>query len=210
MGLKKALFLDRDGVVIEDTGFPHLPEHLVFCAGAVEALRAATTLGFALVIVTNQSGIARGLFSLPQYEAFARYLADQLARHGVPLAAQYFCPHLPDAAIAQWRRSCGCRKPAPDMFLRAAEELRIDLNQSSLVGDRWSDIGAASAAGLASYYLVGNHRDGGGALGGGALEIGALAQGGLGDAPRFADDPRFKGYYSGLPAVIDHLQRTLS
>jgi D-glycero-D-manno-heptose 1,7-bisphosphate phosphatase len=200
VGLKKALFLDRDGVVIEDTGFPHLPEHLVFCAGAVEGMRAASTLGFALVIVTNQSGIARGLFSLTQYQVFSRCLADKLTRHDVPLAAQYFCPHLPDAAITQWRRSCGCRKPSPGMILRAAEELSIDLNQSSLVGDRWSDIGAASAAGLASYYLVGNHRDGGG----------ALAQSSLSEASRFADDPRFKGHYSGLSAAIDHLQHTLS
>jgi histidinol phosphatase-like enzyme len=85
------------------------------------------------------------------------------------------------------------------MILRAAEELRIDLNQSSLAGDRWLDVGAASAVGLAFYYLVGNHLDGGG----------ALAQGGLGDASRFADDPGFKGHYSGLPTVIDYLQRTL-
>lgn len=199
MALKKALFLDRDGVVIEDTGFPHLPEHLVFCAGAIEALRAATNLGFTLVIVTNQSGIARGLFSLTQYQAFSRYLTDELSRHDVSLTAQYFCPHLPNAAVAQWRESCDCRKPAPGMLLQATKELNVDLSQSTLVGDRWSDMEAASAAGLASYYLVGKHRDGGG----------TLAQDGPGDAPRFADDPRFKGHYSGLPAAIDHLQRTM-
>lgn len=81
--MQKALFLDRDVVVIEDTGYPHLPEQLAFCKGAIDAMRTASRMGFRLVIVTNQSGIARGLFSVAQYQAFSSHLEDELARQDV-------------------------------------------------------------------------------------------------------------------------------
>lgn len=110
-------------------------------------------LGYKLVVVTNQSGIARGFYSMAQYEALTAWIRAELLRESVRLDAVYCCPYHPDG-LGEYRREHEDRKPGPGMLLRAARELGIDLAQSVMVGDRCSDVGAANAAGLRQAFLL--------------------------------------------------------
>jgi D-glycero-D-manno-heptose 1,7-bisphosphate phosphatase len=129
-----AVFLDRDGVINVDHGYTHRVEDFQFVAGSAEAMARLQAAGWRLVVVTNQSGIARGLFSSDDYERFTAHLRSQLRAAGVELDALLHCPHLPDATVAAYRRSCDCRKPSPGMLLRAARELTLDLPRSVIAG----------------------------------------------------------------------------
>jgi D-glycero-D-manno-heptose 1,7-bisphosphate phosphatase len=149
-----AVFLDRDGVINVDHGYTHRVEDFQFVAGSAEAMARLQAAGWRLVVVTNQSGIARGLFSSDDYERFTAHLRSQLRAAGVELDALLHCPHLPDATVAAYRRSCDCRKPSPGMLLRAARELTLDLPRSVIVGDRLSDVQAGRAAGVGRCVLV--------------------------------------------------------
>ncbi|WP_157267754.1 D-glycero-alpha-D-manno-heptose-1,7-bisphosphate 7-phosphatase [Azohydromonas aeria] len=151
--LRPAAFLDRDGVINEDRGYVHRAEDFHLLPGVVEALRL---LGreHALVVVTNQSGIARGYYTEAQHHALGEHLRALLRPHGVQIEAIYHCPHHPEAALAQWRLDCDCRKPAPGMLLRAAAELGLDLRASLLAGDRASDVAAGRAAGVGRCFLI--------------------------------------------------------
>jgi D-glycero-D-manno-heptose 1,7-bisphosphate phosphatase len=151
---RKAAFIDRDGVLNEERAFVHRAEDFAFIAGAVEALRQLKAAGYLLVVVTNQSGIARGLYSEADYLALTAHMRERLAQEGVELDAVEYCPHLPDAPVAAYRRECDCRKPKPGMLLRAIQGLDIDPGASFLVGDRLSDIQAGRAAGIARCFLV--------------------------------------------------------
>nr|WP_279331155.1 D-glycero-beta-D-manno-heptose 1,7-bisphosphate 7-phosphatase [Solimonas fluminis] len=154
----KAAFLDRDGVVNVDKGYVYRWEDFEFLPGAVGAMRRLSAAGYALVIVTNQSGIARGMYTEPQYEQLTARLQQALEADGVRLAAVYHCPHLPGGKVAAYARDCDCRKPAPGMLRRAQQDLGIDMAASLMVGDKPSDIEAARAAGVGRAYLVGDAR----------------------------------------------------
>jgi D-glycero-D-manno-heptose 1,7-bisphosphate phosphatase len=136
------VFLDRDGTLIQDRDYLADPEGVILLPGVVEALHLLSDEGFALVVVTNQSGIARGLYSLDDYHAVAQRLGEELAREGLALDATYFCPHHPD-----FTGPCECRKPAPGMYLKAERELGLDLRDSFFVGDRKKDVEPAAAFG---------------------------------------------------------------
>lgn len=151
---RQAVFIDRDGVINEDRGFVHRIEDLVLIPGVVDALRQLQAAGYLLVIITNQSGIARGPYTEADYQQFTRHLEQVLATGGVALDAIEHCPHLPDADVLQYRMDCDCRKPKPGMILRAARRLGIDLNTSILIGDRPSDIHAGRSAGVGHCFLV--------------------------------------------------------
>jgi D-glycero-D-manno-heptose 1,7-bisphosphate phosphatase len=150
----RAVFLDRDGVINVDHGYTHRIEDFQFIAGSAEAMALLQGAGWRLVVVTNQSGIARGLFSSEGYERFTAHLRAQLQARGVHLDAVFHCPHLPDAAVVAYRQACDCRKPGPGMLLRAARELTLDLAGSVIVGDRLSDVQAGRAAGVGCCVLV--------------------------------------------------------
>jgi D-glycero-D-manno-heptose 1,7-bisphosphate phosphatase len=150
----RAVFLDRDGVINVDHGYTHRIEDFQFIAGSTEAMALLQSAGWRLVVVTNQSGIARGLFSSEDYERFTAHLRAQLQARGVHLDAVFHCPHVPDAAVAAYRQACDCRKPGPGMLLRAARELALDLAGSVIVGDRLSDVQAGRAAGVGRCMLV--------------------------------------------------------
>jgi D-glycero-D-manno-heptose 1,7-bisphosphate phosphatase len=150
---RPAVFLDRDGTLIEDVGYPHRPEDLRLLAGVAPALLKLQKLGFVLVVVTNQSGVARGHFSEVQMHAFHKLLGGQLSAAGVRIDAFYYCPFHPDAALAEYRRDSPLRKPLPGMLLLAAEELRLDLAASFAIGDKKSDVLAGQAAGCKSILL---------------------------------------------------------
>lgn len=143
----RAILLDRDGTLVYPRHYPSRPEELVLYPGVGAQLRALRQAGFRLIVVTNQSGIARGLFSEADLDAMHAHLADELGREGVELDAVYFCPHHPEGRIPELSVRCDCRKPAPGMLLRAARELEIDLARSWMVGDILGDVAAGNQAG---------------------------------------------------------------
>lgn len=146
--MRPFVFLDRDGTLVRDTGYPHRPEDYALLPGAVEGARALAGAGYALAIVTNQSGLGRGRFGPGEFARFQALLAADLAAAGVSLAATLVCPHAPDHA-------CACRKPAPGLLLRARDELGADLAASWMVGDGERDLEAARRAGCRGAVRVG-------------------------------------------------------
>jgi len=145
--VRPAVFLDRDGTLIEERGYLDRLDLIALIARAPAALRRLQEAGFALVVVTNQAGVARGLFD----EAFVRqaheHLATLLARDGIALDGYYYCPHHPDGIVDRYRRVCRCRKPGPGMVEQAARELHLDVGRSFVVGDKWLDVEMARNAG---------------------------------------------------------------
>lgn len=153
MTLRRAAFLDRDGVINRDSGYVHRIEDLILIDGVVDGLRLLASLDFLLVIVTNQSGIARGYFTEQAFLDITRSLLGQLGESGIEIAHVAYCPHLP--AEQQLAPSCSCRKPKPGMLIDAAALLGIDLARSIMIGDKQSDMIAGRAAGVQSCFLIG-------------------------------------------------------
>lgn len=151
---RQAAFLDRDGVINLDRAYVSRWEDFEFVPGAVDAMRRLKQAGYALVVVTNQSGIARGYYSEAQYQALTAAMQQALLDAGAAVDAVYHCPHHPKGKVAELAIDCDCRKPAPGMILRAAKELNLSLADSILVGDKPSDIEAARAAGVGRAYIV--------------------------------------------------------
>jgi len=151
--MKKALFLDRDGTITVDKGFVHKKEDLELLPGVAEAIRLANEHGFMVVVVTNQSGVARGYFTEEDVQTFNAYLAQILAEQGARIDAFYYCPHHPEAPVETYRKACSCRKPRPGLLLQAAQELDIDLSQSWMVGDSPRDVEAGKRAGCKTILL---------------------------------------------------------
>lgn len=151
---RKAVFLDRDGVINCDHAYVHRWEDFEFMPGAIDAMRQLKQAGYALVVVTNQSGIARGYYTETQYQALTTQMQQALAEAGAAVDAVYHCPHHPQGAVAELATNCDCRKPAPGMILQAARELNLSLADSLLIGDKPSDIEAARAAGVGRAYRV--------------------------------------------------------
>jgi D-glycero-D-manno-heptose 1,7-bisphosphate phosphatase len=157
---RPAVFFDRDGVLIADSGYPHRPEHLVFLPGAAAAVRRVNAAGLAAVLVTNQSGVARGLFTEDQMHAFHDLLAEALAVEGARLDAVYSCPYLPDAAVEAYSHpDHPDRKPNPGMLLRAIADLDLDRARSVMIGDKPSDVEAARRAGVKGVLFEGGDLD---------------------------------------------------
>ena len=151
-----AVFLDRDGTLIEEVGYASRPEQIRILGGVARALAQLADAGYKLIVVTNQSGIARGYATEDDLERFHEELDRQLNLLGAAVDAYYACPHLPDPALAaraDLAVDCDCRKPKPGLLLRAAEDFRIDLAASWLVGDTWRDIAAGQAAGCRTVKL---------------------------------------------------------
>ena len=154
MSGRPAAFLDRDGVLNEDRGYVHRWEDFAFLPGVIDALRRLQQKGYLLVVITNQSAVARGLCAETDVLALHERMRAFLHGQGIELAGIYYCPHHPQGSVARYTRACACRKPEPGMILRAAREHGIDLSRSLLVGDKLSDLEAGRAAGLPSLYLV--------------------------------------------------------
>jgi D-glycero-D-manno-heptose 1,7-bisphosphate phosphatase len=151
---RRAVFLDRDGVLIEDADLlvdPALVRPLPGAAGALARLAAG---GFALVVVTNQTVVSRGLATESEVDALNEEVARRLAAEGAPpLDAVYVCPHHPEATVAAYRVDCDCRKPRPGLLRRASADLDLDLAASTMVGDRTSDVVAGSLAGCTTVLV---------------------------------------------------------
>lgn len=149
-----AIFLDRDGTINVDHGYVSEIDNFEFIDGVIDAMRELKRMGFALVLVTNQSGIARGMFSEDQFMQLTEWMDWSLADRDVDLDGIYFCPHHPEAIVEELRQSCDCRKPEPGMLLTAQQELNIDMASSYMVGDKIEDMQAAKAAGVGKKVLV--------------------------------------------------------
>ena len=155
--LLKAAFLDRDGVINIDKGYIYRWSDFEFLPGAIEGMLKLQKAGYALVIVTNQSGLARGYYTDHQYEALSITLKEHLTTHGIKLAGLFHCPHHPSGSIQTLAVMCDCRKPKPGLINQAINSLGLDRNNSILIGDKLTDIEAARAANLKSAYLVSSH-----------------------------------------------------
>lgn len=149
---RAAVLLDRDGTIIHERHYLADPGGVELIPGAAEALRDLAGHGFALVVVTNQSGIARGLIRPDEYLAVERRLDELLAEHGVRLDATFHCPHHPE-----WSGPCDCRKPAPGLYLRAAESLGLELARSFYVGDKVGDVLPAKRFGGTGFLVRTGH-----------------------------------------------------
>lgn len=152
--LRKAAFLDRDGVINLDRAYVHRWDQFEFVPGAVDAMRRLKQAGYYLVVVTNQSGLARGYFTEKQYQELTQAMKQALVDAGAAVDAVYHCPHHPKGNVADLNIDCDCRKPAPGMILRAAGEMNLSLSASLLIGDKPCDIEAARSAGVGRAYLV--------------------------------------------------------
>jgi D-glycero-D-manno-heptose 1,7-bisphosphate phosphatase len=150
---RRALFLDRDGVINIDRGYLHRREDCEFVEGIFDLVRAFAERGFLIVIATNQAGIGRGLYTEEDFQAFMAWMKAQFRTHGLEIAAVYHCPDHPTAGIGAYRRENSWRKPGPGMFLQAAKDLDLDMAASWCVGDKLSDIEAARAAGVGTLVL---------------------------------------------------------
>ena len=157
--MSKAAFLDRDGVLIIDSGYPHRPEDLVFIDGAAAAVRRLNRAGFLVVVATNQSGVGRGYFSEADMDRFHRMMCAELERDGAHIDAIYAAPHHPDGVGAYRHPDPPDRKPNPGMLLRAIAEHGIEPAASFMIGDKPSDLEAARRAGVAGHLFEGGDLD---------------------------------------------------
>ncbi|WP_010300979.1 D-glycero-beta-D-manno-heptose 1,7-bisphosphate 7-phosphatase [Candidatus Odyssella thessalonicensis] len=153
----RALFLDRDGIINHDYGYIATRERFHFIDGIFEVCRQALAKNYLIIVITNQSGIARGLFSLDDFHKLTAWMHDQFKEHSIAITQVYFCPHHPDGKLPEFSIICSCRKPKPGLFLKAAQEHQIDLNQSIMVGDKARDLIAAQAAGVGARVLMADH-----------------------------------------------------
>jgi D-glycero-D-manno-heptose 1,7-bisphosphate phosphatase len=140
---RPAVFLDRDGTLIEEVGYLDRVERVQFFPWSIAAIRALNLAGVPVVLVTNQSGVARGFFSETVVDDVHRHIGNMLAAGGARLDAYYYCPHHRDGTIAQYAIACDCRKPGRGLVDRAVRELGVDPAASFTVGDRWLDIALA-------------------------------------------------------------------
>lgn len=141
------VFLDRDGTLIEEVGYLDRPERVTLYPWSTDAIRALNAAGLPVVLVSNQSGVARGFFTEEVVDVVHRHIAAQLAEGGARIDAYYYCPHHPDGAVAEYARVCDCRKPRRGLVDRAVRELALDPERSFTVGDRWLDVALARTVG---------------------------------------------------------------
>ena len=151
----KAIFFDRDGTLNVDVHYLHDPADFVWIEGAIAAIRWANAHGYLVIVVTNQSGIARGYYDEATVHRLHDWMNAQLVVHGAHIDAFYYCPHHTEGSVPAYVKQCDCRKPAPGMILRAIVEHDIDPAASFLFGDAASDVTAAEAAGVRGVHYAG-------------------------------------------------------
>ncbi|MDD1795267.1 D-glycero-beta-D-manno-heptose 1,7-bisphosphate 7-phosphatase [Enterovibrio makurazakiensis] len=151
---KPAVFIDRDGVINVDHGYISKVDDFEYIDGVFDACRAFKDMGYLLVLVTNQSGIARGYYSEDDFLSLTEWMDWNFADKGVEFDGIYYCPHHPEHGDEKYKIDCECRKPKPGMFLSAREYLNIDMTQSVMIGDKADDMRAAGDAGVKTKILV--------------------------------------------------------
>jgi len=147
----KVAFLDRDGVINNDTGYTHKVDDFTFTDNCIAALKILQASDYKIIVVTNQSGIGRGYYSETDYQTLTHWYCEQLEQQGVHISDVFHCPHAPED-------NCSCRKPAEGLFLQAARRYAINFSQSLMVGDKLSDLQAAQKAGVSRLILLNQHQ----------------------------------------------------
>lgn len=149
----KAVFLDKDGTLIPDVPYNVNPDLITIDEATIDALRLLKDEGFLLLLITNQSGVARGYFEEDALKGVWQKIQALLQPHGLAMDAFYFCPHHPDGNVEQYKLECDCRKPLPGLLLKAASEWEIDVNKSWMIGDILNDVEAGHRAGCSSILI---------------------------------------------------------
>lgn len=155
---QKAVFLDRDGTINVEKNYLYRVEDFEFLPGVMEALKNFQEKGYLLVIITNQSGIARGYYTEDDFNKLNTWMLKKFQENGIEIAEVYYCPHHPDAIIEKYRIECDCRKPKLGMFYKAIEDLNIDINRSIAIGDKIRDCAIAETTGCRG-FLVGDNEN---------------------------------------------------
>jgi len=151
--LKKAIFLDRDGVINKEKGYVHKISDFEFEKNALRGLKSINFKEYLVFIVCNQAGIAKGYYTEKDFKKLDCWLRKFLLNEGVKITKTYYCPHHPNATISRYKKECSCRKPAEGLLLKAKREFNIDLNSSYLIGDKTSDILAGKKVGCKTFLV---------------------------------------------------------
>jgi D-glycero-D-manno-heptose 1,7-bisphosphate phosphatase len=154
LDLKKAVFVDRDGTLNVEKDYLYRVADFEFIPGVPEAIRRLRQAGFLVIVVTNQSGVARGYFTPAEVDVLHRHIQNELKKSGTRIDGFYVCPHHPTEGVGEYRRQCDCRKGQPGMLLRAAAELHVDLAGSYMVGDKLADVEAGERAGCTPLLVM--------------------------------------------------------
>lgn len=157
--MNKAVFLDRDGVINVDRGYTYRIEDFEFIDGVFEACEHFAASGYRLIVVTDQSGIGRGLYSEQEFLTLTEWMKGQFRSQGIALDAVYFCPHHPEQGQGGYKQCRDCQKPQPGMLLQGIAEFGLDPDRCVMFGDKVSDLEAAKAAGIGRKVLVGSQYD---------------------------------------------------
>jgi D-glycero-D-manno-heptose 1,7-bisphosphate phosphatase len=151
--MNRAVFIDKDGTLIPDIPYNVNPSLVTLYDGAAHGLKLLKDRGFLLVLISNQSGVARGYFTISDLKAIEHKLQQDLISEGIQLDAMYFCPHHPEGIVQEYSKDCNCRKPKPGMLLRASNEFNIDLTSSWMIGDILNDVEAGNAVGCRTILI---------------------------------------------------------
>ncbi|KEY91712.1 D,D-heptose 1,7-bisphosphate phosphatase [Candidatus Photodesmus blepharus] len=152
--IKPAIFLDRDGVINIDYGYVHNKRNFDFIENVFEATQNLKKMGYMLVLVTNQSGIAQGIFTKESFLSLTCWMNRCFSNNNVNFDAIYYCPHHAERGIGKYKKNCYCRKPNPGMLIAACKSLQIDMKNSAMIGDKIEDMMAAKSAGINTRILV--------------------------------------------------------
>ena len=155
MAGNKAVFLDRDGTINVEKHYLYKVYDFEYIDGVIDGLKALSDMGYLLVIVTNQSGIARGYYTEEDYLKLDQWMKDDLEERGIKLAGSYYCPHLPDGVVPEYAVDCDCRKPKPGLFWEAVKDLNIDMDHSFAIGDKERDLSICNESGVMGILLSG-------------------------------------------------------
>lgn len=152
--MRKACFIDRDGVLIEEVNYLSSTEQVKLIPGTAKALGTLEDQGYLRIIISNQSGVARGYFDENAVDEVTRHIDSLLAREGVSINGWFYCPHHPKGSVDEYAFSCDCRKPEPGMLRQAQDKFDVDMSASCMIGDKLSDIQAGLNAGCGTNILV--------------------------------------------------------
>jgi len=152
--MHKAVFLDRDGTIVEDVGYMNLPSQIQFIPGSIEAIKMLNEAGYKVVVITNQAGVAKGLINEDMLQTIDKTLHKWILNGGAHLDGVYYCPHHPEYGVYPYKQVCECRKPHPGLIKRAEKDLKIDLSQSFMIGDKATDVEAGKRAGIKTVFVT--------------------------------------------------------
>lgn len=152
--MNKAVFMDRDGTIVEDVGYLNSPEQIHFIPGSIEAIKMLNEAGYKVVVITNQAGVAKGLITEDMLQTIDKTLHKWILNGGAHLDGIYYCPHHPEHGVYPYKQVCECRKPHPGLIKRAHRDLDIDLSQSYMIGDKATDVEAGKSAGAKTVFVL--------------------------------------------------------